>query len=259
MILTVGAVNLVLGLAYVTIGVMTWMDMRRNRHLGFSHFGLAIVVLAFTCGPHHLHHGVHVLFEERPGGSLDLVTTLVGILPAAIWVALRLEAWLGGRGERSLVGMPAWMEAMPTLGAVYVVSLVAVVLSDGSPLAVFEPIVIPNLALVLVYMAIGVVLMRTQISNRWASDTWSLSGLSLAGLFLTCALMHAVHALYVGTGLYDADWHGRVLDALSVPAGLYFLWVVNALSLGRIRDWDPGAVPAQVDEQSAEFPLEVGG
>lgn len=253
----VGAVNVVLGLAYVTIGVMTWTEMRRNRHLGFSHFGLAIVLLAFTCGPHHLHHGLHVLTEERPGGSLDLVTTVIGVPTAAVWVWLRLEAWSGGPGERVLAGTPAWIEAMPTLAAAYVVGLMAVAMTQGSPLTVFEPIVLPNVALVFVYVAIGAVLMRTQLANRVSGGHWSLSGLSLAGIFLTCALMHAVHALYVGTGLYDADWHGRALDSLSVPAGLYFLWVVHALSTRRIHDWDPSAGPASPDEVR-ETPLDVG-
>lgn len=255
----VGTVNLLLGLVYVTIGAMTWTEMRRNRHLGFSHFGLAIVVLAFTCGPHHLHHGLHVLFEERPGGSLDLAVTLIGIPPAATWVVLRFEAWSGGRGERLVRGTPAWVETMPTLAGVYLVALAGAMVGRASPLTMFEPIVLPNVALVAVYVAIGLVLLRTQIANRATNGGWSLSGMSLAGIFFTCAVMHAVHAWYVGTGLYDADWHGRLVDSLSVPAGVYFLWVVHALSVGRLLDWDPGALPAHLAEpaEPAEAVMEI--
>jgi hypothetical protein len=87
-------------------------------------------------------------------------------------------------------------------------------------------------------MTIGWFLLRTQLRNHSAIDGWSVSGLSLAAVFPTCALMHTVFALYTATGLYAWDVHGFVIDWLAVPAGLYFLWVVRALYRDALRDWN---------------------
>ncbi|HEV8626678.1 MAG TPA: hypothetical protein VG034_19700, partial [Acidimicrobiia bacterium] len=52
--------NLVLGVAYTGYGMMTAIEMKRDwRTFGFSHFGAAWICMAFTCGPHHLDHGLH--------------------------------------------------------------------------------------------------------------------------------------------------------------------------------------------------------
>ena len=53
--------NLVLGLVYTSYGVMTIFDLKRGwRTFGFSHFGMAWIAMAFTCGPHHLEHAAHL-------------------------------------------------------------------------------------------------------------------------------------------------------------------------------------------------------
>ena len=65
-----------------------------------------------------------------------------------------------------------------------------------------------------------------------------MSGLSLTGVFPTCALMHGVWIVYDMSGLYHADGHGLVVDLLSIPAGLYFLWVVRGLYRDSLRDWN---------------------
>ena len=85
----VALTNIVLGIAYCGYGVMTAVEMRRDwRTLGFTHFGMAWLLMAFTCGPHHLVHGVHVLFEGRQGGVLDLYSVVVG-LPAGVFAVYR--------------------------------------------------------------------------------------------------------------------------------------------------------------------------
>ena len=98
--------------------------------------------------------------------------------------------------------------------------------------------------LVVFYGAIGYFLARTQVANRKPLGGWSLSGVALAIVFPTCALMHGVYALYGASGLYGPDIHGLVTDTLAVPAAAYFLWVVHALYRGTFRDWN--GVPAAV-------------
>lgn len=121
----VGTLNLGLGLLYLSWGLITLDDLRQGwATRGWSHFALAWIAMAFTCGPHHLEHGLHVLTTDQVGGSLDLVAVVVGLPAAAVWFLLRIEARRDGRGDRSIVGTPAWMEALPTLGAVYVLSLI---------------------------------------------------------------------------------------------------------------------------------------
>ena len=60
--------------------------------------------MAFTCGPHHLDHGLHVLISGRAGGWLDLLTIAVGFPAGVMWFLLRVEAMMGGRGDRTIRG-----------------------------------------------------------------------------------------------------------------------------------------------------------
>jgi hypothetical protein len=101
--------------------------------------------------------------------------------------------------------------------------------------------------LVGLYGAIGYFLARTQLANRKPLGGWSLSGLALAVVFPTCALMHGVYALYALSGKYALDYHGFVIDWLAVPAAMYFLWVVHGLYKGTFRDWN-GAPPKMTEE-----------
>ncbi|MGH9273253.1 MAG: hypothetical protein ACRDZU_01290, partial [Acidimicrobiales bacterium] len=194
--------------------------------------------MAFTCGPHHLDHGAHILVSGREGGVLDLISIAIATPAGVIWFLLRAEALLGGRGDRRIAGTPLWMDLLPIAGFVYVAALlngaIAVVRTTANP----EPKTVPNLLLVVLYSAIGAQLARTQLRNRPHTGGWSVSGTSLATVMFTCALMHGVYALYATSGRYDLDGHGYAIDILSVPAAAYFLWVVWALHHGRLRDWN---------------------
>lgn len=241
----VALTNIVLGIAYCGYGVMTAVEMRRDRHThGFSHFGLAWILMAFTCGPHHLVHGVHILFEGRRGGILDLYSVVVGLPAGVAWLALRIEAFAGGRGDRFISGDPGWLRALPAAAALYAGSLVVGMAATLSGSAHPTPLVVPNLLLVVIYLAISLFVLRTQLRNHPRLGGWSLSGLSLTMIFATCALMHAVMAVYTATGAYAFDIHGLVVDWLSLPAGLYFLSVVRRLYRDAIHDWNTVVVDA---------------
>ena len=238
----VAVTNLVLGVAYCGYGVMTVLEMRRDyRTFGYSLFGTAWICMAFTCGPHHLFHAVHLIAEGRTGGSLDLLAVVVGLPVGVIWLALRVEAFRGGPGDRFVAGTPTWLRWAPFAAAVYVVVLGTGMLLHGHHGPAHPgTATIANVGLVVIYMAIGWFVLRTQLANRPAMGGWSVSGLCLAAIFPTCALMHGTWAFYALTGVYHHDVHGTVIDWLSVPAGLFFLSVVRGLYRDQIDDWNDG-------------------
>jgi len=242
----VAATNVLLGLVYTSYGVMTIVDLKRGwRTSGLSHFGLAWVAMAFTCGPHHLDHGLHV-YAGGYGGPLDLFVTLAGFPAGVTWFLLRVEALFGGRGDRFVAGTPRWVGLLPAITAVYgaaVAVSVGLLLRDGGE---FGPRYVPNLLLLLLYGLVGYYLLRTQLQNRPQLEGWSVSGLALTLVFPTCGVMHAVQASYAITSDYTVDWHWLAIDWLAVPAAVYFLWVVRGLHLGVRRDWNDGVRGAQL-------------
>lgn len=242
MTLAVGLLNLLLGTVYTSYGLMTIVDLRRGwATRGPSHFGFAWLAMAFTCGPHHLDHAAHVLLTDRSGGGLDLLAVAVGLPAGVTWFLLRVEAMWGGRGDRFIEGTPRWLLVSPVIGAIYSAVLFSTLATITRGDA-FEPRIIPNLALLVLYGAIAAVLTTTQLRNHGVTGGWSLSGISLAAVMFTCAYMHTVYAAYAQTGAYDIDVHGFTIDILSVPAAVYFLWVVLALHRGTIRDWNASRV-----------------
>jgi hypothetical protein len=238
----VATTNLILGLVYFTYGVMTIIDLKRGwRQLGFSHFGMAWIAMAFTCGPHHLEHGQHVALWGRAGGALDLFAVLVGFPAGVVWFLLRVEAMTGGRGDRFISGTPAWVAAIPFAAGAYLAVVAVASAAILSTHATFTPRMTPNVLLLGVYSLIGYYLLRTQLASHAVTGGWSLSGMALTVVFPTCGLMHIAYVVYAAAGRYDVDVHGLVIDWLSVPAAIYFVWVVRSLYLGTVRDWNRGA------------------
>jgi hypothetical protein len=254
----VAVVNLVLGVAYCGYGVMTIIEMRRDWNtFGFSHFGLAWIFMAFTCGPHHLFHGIHLAFEGRHGEDLDLLAVVVGLPVGVTWLVLRVEAFFGGRGDRFVPSTPRWLRAVPVGAVLYLAILGRGLFGVGR--SHFEPfgqgllsltVAVANIALVGIYMAIGYVILRTQLANRPGIGGWSVSGLCLSMIFPTCALMHGVWAAYSLSGHFHFDEHGFFIDLASIPAALYFLWVVRGLYRDALSDWNEG--PAEVVPERVE-------
>ena len=249
---SVAILNLVLGSVYTSYGVMTIIDLKRGwREMGFSHFGMAWIAMAFTCGPHHLEHGLHVALFGRQGGPLDLFAVLVGFPAGVIWFLLRVEALAGGRGDRFVSGTPRLVASIPVLSAVYlaVLGLASVVVLDRG--GHFTPRLTPNVLLLGVYSLIGYYLLRTQLANHRINGGWSVSGLALTVVFPTCGLMHIAYLVYATAGRYDVDTHGLLIDWLSVPAAIYFVWVVRSLYLGSVHDWNRGAADMTLQPAAA--------
>jgi hypothetical protein len=141
-----------------------------------------------------------------------------------------------------------------------VTALVAALLDLGGPLTLNAE-VWANVALVVLYVGVGYYCARTQIANHRAIGGWSLSGLALTVVFPTCAMMHGVYAYYQATGFYGADVHNHWIDLLAVPAAMYFLWVVRALSRGAFHDWNgaPGRARAGgISPPPADAPASAG-
>jgi len=250
----VGIGNLLVGAAYTCLGLLSaWEAFSQYRQRGLSRFGLGFSLMAASCGPHHLVHGWCVLH----GGTVSpamLTITLLGLPAGLVFCLLRIEAMLGGPGDRVLHVSPT------TIAASAIVSLGAVGLLAGGAMA--SPSVPPsvicsaggiqlvvdaarrtrelsalvmftNLFVVVTYGMVGWYLVATQVRRYVLDRSWSLSGLSLGAVFPTCAAMHLILALTNG---HDAATLG--FDLLGVPASIYFLWVVRRLHTNSVIDWN---------------------
>jgi len=242
--------------------MMTVIEMKRDwRTFGFSHFGAAWICMAFTCGPHHLDHGLHIAIDGRLGGPLDLLAVVVGLPVGVLWLGLRVEAFLGGRGDRFVPGDPRWLRAAPAASGIYLGGLGA-----ACALVLAGHRVTPGPRRVGQRDPRRPVHGRRLVRAADAAGQPTVDGRLVGvgpvavGHLPTCALMHAVWATYAVAGRYQQDGHGLVIDWLSVPAGLYFLLVVRGLYRESLRDWNdgPGEVTAEVSTPHAH-PTRVGG
>ena len=240
----VAVANVITGLVYTIYGLMTVVELRRHwRTRGPSHFGLAWVTMAFTCGPHHLEHGLHVAMDGT-AGPVDLLAITVGLPAGITFFVLRVEAMRGGTGDRRAPEALGSVITPAILGASSVAAAVAATLALQGTLDL-SWVLAPNVALVVLYMAIAATLAATQAHNRAARGVWSLSGLSLTVVFATCAAMHGAWVVHVAEGLYEVHPHIVAIDIAAVPAAMYFLWVVAELHRGRLPDWNELAPAAE--------------
>ena len=168
--------SLALGLAYTGLGVITAIELwRHSGSRGFSFFGAAFLLMAATCGPHHLMHAIHLFGGER--ASTPLVTSLLLGTPAGVvFILLRVEAAFGGRGDRLIAGTPLWLATTPW---------VALAVAGGTLFEGFEYAAdhgfelagfAPNLVLFANYGLVGIFTVRTQFARRPVLGGWSLVG-----------------------------------------------------------------------------------
>ena len=233
--IAIAIINLATGTAYLGLACQAlWEIARERRSRGISKFGLAYVGMALSCGPHHLIHGVQAL-EGQNFNWMMLVSDLLVLPPAVAFVSLRVEAALGRRGDRFISGTPWWLRAVTAIfwcscGALVAESIASAADGRSHP-SIWA--MLPNVLVLVTYGMVGVLLFRTQLLRNVTTGGWSVSGMSLAAIFPTCALTHVIYGLTAGYNLAicPSDWFG-------IPASIYFLWIVNRLYRAAIVDWN---------------------
>ncbi len=248
----IGIGNLLVGLAYSTMCLMgIWETISLYRHRGWSRFGIGFVVMAASCGPHHLIHGWHVLQGEPVTGAM-LAATLIGLPSGIIFIWLRIEAALDGRGDRTFT-LPVraavaaitafalatgWIAAgtiaYPPVATAWISCTAAALAQRAAAFAgcdLTSFILVTNLFVTITYGMVGWYLADSQSRRHAHEGTWSLSGVALVGIFLTCALMHLVQA-------FTTDGSTLGFDLLGMPASIYFIWIVRRLHSDSVDDWN---------------------
>lgn len=226
----IGILALLTGVAYTGLGVITGYELFRfGPTRGYSHFGLAFLVMAFTCGPHHLVHAWRHLVEHEPGHAPMLAALAIGLAPGVVFIALRTEAAFGGRGDRLVGKLGPLPWAMLLAGG----ATLWEGFEHATHLTIDPRSLVPNLILFVNYGLVGIFTARAQTARRHLLGGWSLSGVAMAGVFTTCAATHLIDGM-----LTRADFASIVLDNLGVPASIYFLWAVHQLHRNSLRDWN---------------------
>ncbi|MDA0181752.1 hypothetical protein OJ997_15715 [Solirubrobacter phytolaccae] len=233
MTLVAGLLALLTGLAYTGLAIVTVSEMVHQRERGFSQFGAAFFVMASTCGPHHLLHAYRHLVTGEVAHGPHVAALALGVVPAVTFVGLRLEAAFGGRGDRLIVRTPIWLQVLPVLMAAAAGATLWDGLHHASAHGVDLRALVPNVFLFVAYTLVGIFTARTQIARRPLLGGWSLSGLAMSGVFLTCAGSHLLAGM-----MTQADAWSIALDNLGVPASIFFLWTVHRLHKGSVRDWN---------------------
>jgi len=142
----VGLVHAATAAAYLFLFVVAVGEVRSARRV--TSFGAALTLMFLGCGMHHAVHAEHALIFGRASSPLVLAGLLVAAVPSAIFLALRLEAMRGGRGDRFLGGTPAWLALAPTALGAFAGILVLAALAEG-PSPVTD---VPGLASNLVFL-----------------------------------------------------------------------------------------------------------
>ena len=236
MSLAAGLLALLTGIAYTALGAITaWEITRMRRSRGHSHFGLGFLLMAATCGPHHLVHATHLLFEGHHAGWPLLIALAIGLPPGAVFTLLRFEALFRGRGDRFVAGTPIALAVLPAVVAATAgATVLAAAETGGAPAgAAGWAGVLANAFLATAYLITGLIVLRTQFARRPGLGGWSVSGIAMGGVFTTCGISHLVAGLTT-----PAELHTLAFDLPGVPAAAFFLWVVHRLNRSSLNDWN---------------------
>jgi len=245
-----GVLALLTGAAYSLLGGIAVYELGRHaRRRGFSYLGGAFALMAATCGPHHLVHAEHHLVFGEPAAAPMLVALAAGLVPGAIFVLLRIEALLGGRGDRFVTGTPVALAVLPWALAVGAGMIIWASIAGARPATWSLAGLVPNLFLFANYAIVGILVGRTQLARRRGLGGWSVSGVAMSGVFLTCGVAHLVAGLTT-----VADWHMLMFDIPGVPFSFYFLWVVRSLHRNSLHDWNRRPLVGRASRQSRPSP-----
>jgi hypothetical protein len=257
----VGSVSALLGVAYLALGVIAAQELVAGRRtLGMSRFGLGYILMASSCGPHHLLHASHVLHGQDVSLAVA-AATLLGLPSGVVFVGLRIEAMVGGRGDRFVAGTPNWLITTAFGAHLSAGAIFATAAGEMRASQLTSVTFLANAFVAVTYALVGWPLLRTQMRRRAVSGGWSVAGISLATIFPTCAVSHLVYALTA-----RGDLHTAIVDMWGVPASIYFLWVVRALYRDAISDWNtrpaagtrrstPRVAPWQPPEDARRAPV----
>jgi hypothetical protein len=83
-----------LGVAYLALGIIAGFEVvESHRTYGVSRFGLGYILMATSCGPHHLLHASHV-FHGQDISTAVAIATLIPLKRTINWVmAPKPEGW----------------------------------------------------------------------------------------------------------------------------------------------------------------------
>uniref|UniRef100_A0A9E8CQM3 Uncharacterized protein n=1 Tax=Bosea sp. NBC_00436 TaxID=2969620 RepID=A0A9E8CQM3_9HYPH len=249
----IGIGNLMIGIAYAGLGLLSaWETISLHHYRGWSRFGIGFALMAASCGPHHLMHGWQLLQGEAVSWPI-IAVTIIGLPPGLIFVGLRFETAWNGQGDR---GIPASPQRAILLSAAFAMvagglaawSLARLPAAElpfqilcssseipgiaGSGFSFVSPSFLANLFVTGTYGMVGWYLADRQVRRYLTDGSWSLAGIAMSGVFMTCALMHLVAAAACETG-----W-ALTFDLIGVPASIYFLWIVRQLHRDAVTDWN---------------------
>ncbi len=214
------------GLAVLGLGALTARDLfQAGLSRPTSRFGLAFLLVTVTLGPHLLAIAAVAGMDGTAPAPLLEITVVATLIPAAAFLALRIERLGGGRGDRTVAGTPAWLRAgawATALGTGAVLGQAVVAASQDG----LTWLAAPSLVLAAAYACVAVLVLTVQQRRRAVAGGWSASGIALAGLFLAAGLAEAAGAATSGTG--DA---ALAIDLAGAPAALYLIWSAWRLNL----------------------------
>lgn len=269
MTLVIAFSNLAIGLAYCGLGFLSaWEAITLHRFRGWSRFGLGFSLMAASCGPHHLAHGWHVLQGESVAWPMFAVT-LIGLPAGLIFLWLRIEAMWGGRGERwltvspdcavllvsafGIVGGGLAACAYTQTGASFLPLCASAKPGEHSAIDFTSLTFLANVFVTVTYGMVGWYLGNHQVRRYLTSGNWSLSGVALTGVFITCAQIHLIDATTNSSQLM------LFFDLIGIPASVYFLRVVKQVHNDSVMDWNrrplvgAAAAPARPSPWSGKF------
>lgn len=247
----VASIAALLAVAYLVLaGIGSWELTTDRSDSVPPRFGLVVVLLASDTGLHHLLHAVRAASGDDVSVAIA-ATGALALVPTLTFVGLRIEILSGRRGDRFVSGTPNWLIATPLMTLVAAGGLFVWSATSGSAMGTWSRwsdltrlVVITNVALGTCFLLVGWPLMRTQIRRRSERGGWSVSGLSLSTMFMTCGLSYLVHA-FEAQGSRTTE----IVDALSVPTALWLLLAGRSLYGSGIVAWN--ARPAVGNRRAA--------